>query len=598
MSDNTSFAALLKKVMAVSVGHRWLVPVLVGLGLLAFFFEGMAIYLLLPLLETLAGGGSSDLGFQKNILIGFMNTGTAGLAPETRRFVLVAAIVICIFLKGMSALASYIAYSYAGARFGDDIRRTTFGAILRADQSFLDQQEPGALLNTLATETWRLSQALQALAQMILNACAVVIFLTLMLALSWQMTIAVGMGVLIILAIVYLSTLPAKKAGEDAVVANQELASRISEGLAGLRTIRLFAREAGENARFAQASDGVRRKFLRMEILSAIPAPFMEVLFALLLGLLLIGYQAGELPYLIVFLALLLRLQPHAGALMHARVTLLTLAGSLDNVATMRAMARQQSLISGAIMAPPVMREIALENVSFRYAGSPQNALSAVSFTIPVHKTTAIVGASGAGKSTILGLLTRLADPVSGAILVDGQDLRGFDIGSWRRRIASVPQDVFLFNASIRENIAYGRPDATPEEICAAARAAHAEEFITALPQGYDTIVGDRGARFSGGQRQRLALARAFLTNPDILILDEATNALDSRSERFIQDALTELAGRFTVIVVAHRLSSILRADNVIVLEGGQVTETGPPKALLQAGRAFEALFKDDHKLN
>lgn len=596
MSERTHFPGLFAKILAVSAGHRWLVPVLVGLGLLAFFFEGMAIYLLLPLFETLAGTGERLAGGDPNALIGFMNDRTADLAPETRTLVLVGAIVAFILLKGLSAMASQVAYSYAGARFGNHVRQTTFRAILRADQSFLDRQEPGALLNTLGTETWRLSQALQALAQLILNACAVIIFLGLMLALSWKMTLVVGLGVVLVLGIVYLSTLPAKRAGEAAVAANQELASRISEGLAGLRTIRLFARETEEAARFARASENVRRQFLRMEILSAMPAPLMEVLFALLLGLLLIGQQAGELPYLIVFLALLLRLQPHAGALMQGRVTLLILDAALDNVASMRAMAQAQALTSGERPAPKVTREIAFHNVGFRYPGSSGSALSEVSFTIGARRTTAIVGPSGAGKSTLLGLLTRLADPTSGRILVDGIDLASLDLASWRRRIATVPQDVFLFNASIRENIAYGRPEATPEEIRAAARAAHAEDFVDALPQGFETVVGDRGLRFSGGQRQRLALARALLADPGILILDEATNALDSRSERFVQDALADLNGRFTVIVVAHRLSSILRADSVIVLEAGRVTETGTPEELLHAGRTFEELFKPERR--
>jgi subfamily B ATP-binding cassette protein MsbA len=463
--------------------------------------------------------------------------------------------------------------------------------ILSADQGFLDVQPPGALLNTLATETWRLSQGLQALSWLILNSCAVVIFLGLMLVPSWQMTLVVGTAVGLILLVVHQVTAPAKAAGAEAVRANQTLASRISEGLAGLRTIRLFAREPDELHRFTAASSAVRRAFLRMEVLNALPAPLMETLFALLLGGLLIWQGTAGLPSLLVFLALLVRLQPHAAALMHARVALMTLEGAMDNVADLGRAADLHPLPSGPLPAAAPVRGIRLDGVGFRHAGARSEALSDVMAEIPAGRTTAVVGPSGAGKSTLLGLICRLADPTSGAVLVDGQDLRRFDVAGWRRRIAVVPQDVFLFNASIRENIAYGQPGATEAEIVAAAKAAFAHDFIAALPAGYDTQAGDRGLRFSGGQRQRLALARAILVAPDVLILDEATNALDGMAERLVQDALDQQAGRRTVIVVAHRLSSVERADHVILLDHGRVAATGSPDELWRGSPLFRALF-------
>lgn len=582
---------ILSRLLMVTAGHRWLIPVLVILGLVAFLFEGLGIYLLLPLLQTLSGDGSLAGETGANPAIAIASRWAADLPQGQRVAALVAAIVACVLLKALTSLVSQIAYSYAGSRFGHDIRVATYGAILDADQGFLDGQAPGALLNTLATETWRVSQGLQALSFLILNICAVVIFLGLMLALSWPMTLAVGIGVAVILTIVHFVTAPAKEAGIAAVQANEHLASRISEGLAGLRTIRLFSRERDELARFTDASGAVRRAFLRMEVLNAVPAPLMEVLFALLLGALLIWQGTGGLPSLLVFLALLIRLQPHAAALMHARVALLTMGGALDNVVATGTAARFRPLRSGELPAPAPQHEIALAEVSFRYPGAEAGALSAVTATIPARRTTAIVGPSGAGKSTILTLVCRLADPTAGAVLVDGQDLRSFDLGSWRQRIAVVPQDVFLFNTTIRENIAYGRPGASEPEIVAAAKAAFAHDFIAALPDGYDAVVGDRGMRFSGGQRQRMALARAILARPDVLILDEATNALDGMSERFVQDALDQQSGTRTVIVVAHRLSSVERADHVIVLDHGHVIETGSPAELWRAGSVFRSLF-------
>ena len=579
---------LLARLMAVTAGHRWLIPLLVLLGLLAFLFEGIGIYLLMPLLQTLSGtaGAAGSTG-----RVGAATRWTADLPQGQKVAALVGAIVGCILLKGLTALASQMAQAYAGARFGHDIRVSTFRVILGADQGFLDVQPPGALLNTLATETWRLSQGLQALSWLILNACAVVIFLGLMLVLSWQMTLVVGTAVGLIFLVVHRVTAPAKAAGAEAVRANQTLASRISEGLAGLRTIRLFAREPDELGRFTAASSEVRRAFLRMEVLNALPAPLMETLFALLLGGLLIWQGTAGLPSLLVFLALLVRLQPHAAALMHARVALMTLEGAMDNVADLGRAADLHPLPSGTLPAAAPVRGIRLDAVGFRHSGARSEALSDVTAEIPAGRTTAVVGPSGAGKSTLLGLVCRLADPTSGAVLVDGQDLRRFDVAGWRRRIAVVPQDVFLFNASIRENIAYGRPGATEAEIVAAAKAAFAHDFIAALPAGYDTQAGDRGLRFSGGQRQRLALARAILVAPDVLILDEATNALDGMAERLVQDALDQQAGRRTVIVVAHRLSSVERADHVILLDHGRVAASGSPEELWRGSPLFRALF-------
>ena len=579
---------LLARLMAVTAGHRWLIPLLVLLGLLAFLFEGIGIYLLMPLLQTLSGtaGAAAADG-----LVGAATRWTADLPQGQKVAALVGAIVGCILLKGLTALASQMAQAYAGARFGHDIRVSTFRVILGADQGFLDVQPPGALLNTLATETWRLSQGLQALSWLILNACAVVIFLGLMLVLSWQMTLVVGTAVGLIFLVVHRVTAPAKAAGAEAVRANQTLASRISEGLAGLRTIRLFAREPDELGRFTAASSEVRRAFLRMEVLNALPAPLMETLFAVLLGGLLIWRGTAGLPSLLVFLALLVRLQPHAAALMHARVALMTLEGAMDNVADLGRAADLHPLPSGTLPAAAPVRGIRLDAVGFRHSGARSEALSDVTAEIPAGHTTAVVGPSGAGKSTLLGLVCRLADPTSGAVLVDGQDLRRFDVAGWRRRIAVVPQDVFLFNASIRENIAYGRPGATEAEIIAAAKAAFAHDFIAALPAGYDTRAGDRGLRFSGGQRQRLALARAILAAPDVLILDEATNALDGMAERLVQDALDQQAGRRTVIVVAHRLSSVERADHVILLDHGRVAASGSPEELWRGSPLFRALF-------
>ena len=579
------------QLVSLTGGNRWLIPVLVGLGLLTFLFEGIGIYLLMPLLQTFAQGDPTFGAGASNRIIDAMNTLVAGMPPGARAPTLVGTILLCILLKGITALASQGVFAYAGAGIGHEMRRRCFGDILGADQRFHDSQPAGALLNTLATETWRLSQGLQALSILIMNACAVVIFLGLMLALSWQMTLAVGAGIFCSFGVVQIATARAKYYGDAAVVANQRLAARITEGLAGLRTIRLFAREPHEAAAFDRASNEVRRAFFRMDLLGAVPAPLLELLFAALFGILVLSLRGEGLVSLIVFLALLQRMQPHAAALVHARIQILSLSGSLDNVFGLIEAARRAPMLPGRFSATAPAQAIAFRDVVHRYAADGQPALDRVSFEIPARRTTALLGPSGAGKSTVLSLLCRLADPEAGVIKVDGTDLREIDPHTWRRHCAVVPQDVFLFNTTVRDNITYGRLDATDADIEAAARDAHAHDFITALPEGYATRVGDRGVRFSGGQRQRIALARAFIRAPDLLILDEATNALDGLAESLVHDALERTAGMRTVVIVAHRLSSVVRADHAVVLEAGRVVETGTPDALGGQDGAFARLF-------
>jgi len=254
-------------------------------------------------------------------------------------------------------------------------------------------------------------------------------------------------------------------------------------------------------------------------------------------------------------------------------------------------------LMSGTHVQPALARGIAFDRVSFRYDTAEDPALTEVSFTIAAGRTTALVGLSGGGKSTIIKLILRFEDPTDGAIFVDGRPLPGLDLESWRSQLALVSQDVYLFNATVRENIAYGRLDATFDEIVDAARQADAHEFIERLPAQYETPLGPRGVRLSGGQQQRISLARALVRNPAVLILDEATNALDSISESWIQGTLEKLCDQRTVIMIAHRLSTIERADRIIVLDKGRVQEQGTLTDLLAADDLFARLYHLQHRL-
>ncbi|MBI4228037.1 MAG: ATP-binding cassette domain-containing protein, partial [Candidatus Omnitrophica bacterium] len=243
-----------------------------------------------------------------------------------------------------------------------------------------------------------------------------------------------------------------------------------------------------------------------------------------------------------------------------------------------------------AALLPRLSRGITFDHVSFRYPASPAPVLGDVTLAIARGELVAVVGPSGAGKTTLVNLLPRFYDPTGGRVLIDGVDLRQVTLASLRAQIGIVTQETFLFHESVRANIAFGAPGADEAGILAAARAANAHEFISRLPQGYDTVIGERGVKLSGGERQRLAIARAILRNPPILILDEATSQLDTASERLVQEALERLTEGRTAVVIAHRLSTVRRAHRIVVLEGGRIVEQGRHDELIQRGGLYQRL--------
>jgi ABC-type multidrug transport system fused ATPase/permease subunit len=288
-----------------------------------------------------------------------------------------------------------------------------------------------------------------------------------------------------------------------------------------------------------------------------------------------------QVASLLTFFFVLFRLIPNLQNVNNVLAQLSTLYGSADNIKELLRTDNKQYFQNGEIKFLGLKRAIDFVSVDFGYDAS-NLVLHDITLTIEQGKMTALVGGSGAGKTTLADLIPRFYDPTQGKVLIDGVDLREFEINSLRRNMAVVSQDTFIFNTTVQNNIAYGTEGTTQEAILEAARLANALEFIQEMPEGFDTQLGDRGVRLSGGQRQRIAIARALLRNPDILILDEATSALDSVSERLIQESLEKLAIGRTVIAIAHRLSTIASADKVVVLEQGQIVEQGKYQELLE----------------
>ena len=384
----------------------------------------------------------------------------------------------------------------------------------------------------------------------------------------------------------------AKAISKQGMAENEVLAKRTWTALNGMRMIHAFGCEKSEIERFQNSSERVRGLFLRMAMYTMATAPVAEVAITAVIALLLLFVQASGLSIgaFAGFLVILYRLQPRVLALASAHTSLLSLHASVLAVSEILREPAETATSTGRPFGG-LRKGLSFENVTFTYKGSADPALASVSFRIPKGSVIAVVGASGAGKSTLIDLLLRFQRPQQGRILVDDIPLSEFDVASWRAGLGVVNQDPYIFDDTVAANLSYGSPSATKAEIVEAAQLACADDFIRTLPQAYDTIVGERGTQLSGGQRQRIALARALLRRPDILILDEATNALDATTERAFQRALAAYAKHRTVIIVAHRLATIEDADHVIVLEAGQVVEQGSPAALLKAGRAFARNF-------
>jgi ATP-binding cassette, subfamily B, bacterial MsbA len=572
--------------------HPLAVVLVLLLGVLASAAEGLGITLFIPLVQSIEPNGASA-GLPSPL------ARVVEAIPLDRRFVVLPLFILsAILVKNVLVFANHAVVSRIFADVGARLRARVFDRLLTMSWTEFARADSGRLLTLLASESWRTAQAVQLLLTMLVQVCTVVVFVVLLLLISWRLTIALVLGLLAVSRLVRWLADGAKSTGRASVEANARLGERMWETLAGMRTVRAFAAEDHERARFAAASREVRRTFLRLDVLTGLVGPSAETLHAaLVLTIVVVALRdRGALPALLAFAVLVYRLQPQLRMLESARAGLFGLLGAVHDVrAFLDAPAEPTSVRRAADQAGapmPALRDaLTLDHVSFRYPDDAKLVVQDVSFRIVRGRVTAIVGASGVGKTTLLHMLCAFYDPTSGAIVADGVPLTRLDGGAWRARIGFVGQDTFLWNASVRENIAYGRRDASDSDIEAAARQAHAHEFIVALPAGYATVVGDRGVRLSGGQRQRIALARAFVRRPDLLILDEATNALDGVSEHLVRRSIAEVRGRCTVVIVAHRLDAILEADHVVVLEAGRVVEEGALATLLEGDGTFRRLY-------
>ena len=522
----------------------------------------------------------------------------------------VIAILLVIFTVA-KGIAEYLS-TYLMARIGQSavlkLRQDLYDHLLDQSATFFERHRTNYLVSRLVTSAAAIETAITATVRdMLRETFTLVAFLAASFYYNWRLTL----GSLVIAPIIGLLTAKFGKAlrnlARESFEGSKELTDTAQEALANHGIVKAYRAEKREAARFTKVAKRIVRANLRSASIAGASPPTIELIGILFVVLLLFfGQQeimAGRMnaAQFVTFLFFLFRSYDpmrKLSRLQNSMEQALAAAHHVFEVLDEHAEIKQKP---GAGSLPPLQREIELRNVSFGYANESRSVLREVNLKIKAGTMVALVGESGGGKSTLTKLLPRFHDPSSGAVLWDGIDLRDSSIASLRQQIALVTQETVLFNDTIRHNIAYGKPDATDIEIEEAALIAFAHDFIREMPDKYDTIVGERGTFLSGGQRQRLAIARAILVNAPVLILDEATSALDAESERLVQRAIANLVRNRTTIVIAHRLSTVRRADVIVVMEAGRIIEMGTHTELLARGgqyrKLYELQFSDEEDL-
>ena len=425
--------------------------------------------------------------------------------------------------------------------------------------------------------------------------------LTMLFVVNWRLSLG---ALTVISGTGYLSQRFAKRLrplfSEIATLGN-ELSSRSNEMFGGVRVTRLYGREVAERRAYARMYHQVIRKTLSARRTQLAIDTFTGLSFALIqvviisLGVYLIVYGRATVGDIFAVVIYSNRIMGPVEQLIQVYHQLQEDLASMDRIYDVLDMKTDKFNRPNAMHAPTKVTSVSFENVGFCYNGTSRNALSNIELYIPGGKTVALVGRSGAGKSTLTDLLSRFYEPGEGVIRLNGYDVRDIELGGYRRLFGLVQQDTFLFDGTVRDNIAYGAPQATYEDIVTAAKRANAHEFIVKLPQSYDTVIGERGIRLSGGQRQRISMARAFLVDPEILILDEATSSLDTENEQVIQQAMKELLRDRTTLIIAHRLSTVTHADTIIVLDEGRIQEMGTHEQLLARQGLYSSMIQLQH---
>jgi ATP-binding cassette, subfamily B, bacterial MsbA len=574
-------------------------------------------WVLLTILLGFSGGLFNGVGTAliAPVLLGFLGQSTAvGDAPSViqsilspfdqvaagyRLLVMTGAVVLLIILKNLATYFSTLVSGSLKRALSNDLRETGLRMLLEVDLDFYNKIGVGDIIHRLNSEMVRAATAITTGVKAVTTLITILIFIGLLLSLSWQLTIASTLLLAIVTVVNQISIARARLFGKQLSEVSRGYSIALLDVLTGMRLVRSTANEEGEFERLKYLMRDREQAEYNSQANSAAIAPLSEVtgvvalILIVLLGQAILAEQIEAFStVLLAYLFLLFRTLPLMAQLNGARNQFANLEPSVEIAYEFLRRDNKSFMQNGTTALIELREGIRFNHVTFAYPDYRNPVLRDINLSLPRGTTLALVGASGAGKSTLADLLPRFYDPTEGSITIDGIDLRELDIRSLRRSMGVVSQDTFLFNASVKDNIAYARPGATEAEIIDAAKKANAYEFIMRLPHGLNTQIGDRGVLLSGGQRQRLAIARALLQNPDILILDEATSALDTVSERLVQEAIDNLSANRTTLVIAHRLSTVQKAEQIAVLDQGKVVELGSHEELLLKGGYYANLCK------
>ena len=509
-----------------------------------------------------------------------------------------AVIIAVVVVRGSAEYMAAYSINWVGNKLVMDLREAMFGKLLGLPTPYYDDHASGNLISKLTYDVTQVTAAgTSVLTVMFKDSVSLVGLLIYMLWLNWKLTLLALVMTPLIVGVVRLISVRLRMSSRSVQQAMGDVTQVLQETIEGHKVVKLFGGQRYEGARFGEQVNRVRRFMMKQTTAAAASVPIVQLLAGLALAAIVylatqqssgneitVGEFVSFITAMLMLTAPLKRITGVNEPLQRGLAAAESVFDLIDQPAESDPGRAAIARVDGAIR---------FDNVSFTYANADRPALQGITLTINPAETVALVGASGGGKTTLANLVPRFYRPTGGRILLDGYDLETLTLASLRANIALVSQDVVLFNDSVAANIAYGvMRDTSEADIVKAAEAAHAMEFIRAMPDGLNTLVGENGVRLSGGQRQRLAIARALLKNAPVLILDEATSALDSESERHVQAALETLMQGRTTMVIAHRLSTIERANRIVVLDRGQIAEIGSHRELLAAGGIYARLYE------
>lgn len=510
---------------------------------------------------------------------------------------IVIGILVLFLFRGFFYFGERYLMSFVGQKIVNDIREKLYRHLQTLSLSYFDRRKTGNIMSNLTNDVSALQTAIAGnLISFVQEAVILAGSLVSMFALYWKLTLLTLVIVPLVVVTINFFGGRLRKAGHDVQGKMADITALLEEAISGIRIIRSFNREEFEIKRFVVQNDKNFWALMTTTKLTSMLTPFIQFFAAIAVtGIIWYGGMSvieGKMTAgaLIAFLIYAINLANPVRRISEIYGDIQKSLAAADRVfETLDTMPEVQEK-KNAITLPKVQGHIVFEHVSFAY-DKDHEALTDFNLEVKPGQVVALVGPSGAGKSTVANLLPRFYDITGGKLTIDGVNIKDVTFSSLRQQIGLVPQETMLFNASVHDNILYGRLDASEEEVIAAAKAANAHEFIMDLPQGYDTHVGDRGNALSGGQRQRIAIARAILKNPQILILDEATSALDTESEKIVQAALDRLMEGRTAVVIAHRLSTVRNADDIVVIDHGKIVEEGTHTELLAKNGLYASLY-------